>query len=250
MRIAASKLPLLLKHSVSQSKCISSVYLNPEDNRIEVNILSNFKFILKDPSIIRASSQVHSSKHKLLLPLKRSVSQSKCISSVHLNPKDNRIEGFEDDDFEGLNLLETLDLRRNRITTLGSSLQNLVNLKLLRLESNRLRTLGKEQIPAYLRDLYLADNPFRCDCQMLLFLNYLNSTDNLVLDVPCAPPNDTSPIRPHRNVHLGVCFCAHDAQRHFMSVDCSSLGLTRLPALFSSATEEEHRISEPCWLKS
>ncbi|GIY54895.1 protein toll [Caerostris darwini] len=156
---------------------------------------------------------------------------------MSLNLEDNRIEGFEDDEFEDLNMLRFLILRRNRITTLGSSLQKLVRLELLRVESNRLRTFSKEQIPHNLRDLYLADNPFHCDCQMLLFLNHLNSTDNPVVDVPvCISPNDTAPIPPPSNCPPGCrCFCAHDAQRHFMSVDCSSLGLTRLPALFSAA---------------
>ncbi|GIY27067.1 uncharacterized protein CEXT_30621 [Caerostris extrusa] len=138
---------------------------------------------------------------------------------------------------KALNMLGLLMLSRNRITTLGSSLQKLVRLELLKLDSNRLRTLAKEQIPANLLHLHLADNPFHCDCQMLLFLNHLNSTDNPVVDVPvCTPPNDTTPIPPPSNCPPGCrCFCTHDAQRHFMSVDCSSLGLTRLPALFSSA---------------
>ncbi|GIX87350.1 uncharacterized protein CEXT_321061 [Caerostris extrusa] len=149
-----------------------------------------------------------------------------------------RLLGFEDDEFEGVNMLEILNLHGNRLTTLGHSLQKLVNLEILRVDSNHLRTLGKGQIPANLRELYLADNPFRCDCQMLLFLNYLNSTDNLIFDTPvCTPLSATTPIGLPSNCPLGCrCFCTHDAQRHFMSVDCSSLGLTRFPALFSAAT--------------
>ncbi|GIY43428.1 hypothetical protein CEXT_243861 [Caerostris extrusa] len=54
-------------------------------------------------------------------------------------------------------MLRFLILRRNRITTLGSSLQKLLRLELLRVESNRLCTFSKEQIPASLRDLYLAE---------------------------------------------------------------------------------------------
>ncbi|GIX95509.1 protein toll [Caerostris darwini] len=159
---------------------------------------------------------------------------------LYLNLEYNRIEGFEEDEFEGLNMLKGMMLSGNRLTTLGSSLQKLFKLEILRVDSNRIRTLGKEQIPANLQELYLAGNPFRCDCQMLLFLNYLNSTDNPVVDVPvCTPPNDTSLIPPPSNCPPGCrCFCTHDAQRHFMSVDCSSLGLTRRPALFNAATEK------------
>ncbi|GIY98312.1 hypothetical protein CEXT_170951 [Caerostris extrusa] len=124
------------------------------------------------------------------------------------------LQGFEDDEFEGLNMLRFLILRRNRITTLGSSLQKLLRLELLRVESNRLRTFSKEQIPANLRDLYLADNPFRCDCQMLLFLNHLNSTNNPVVDVPVCTLQ-TTPLRSrlHRTVHLGVAASAPTTPR-------------------------------------
>ncbi|GIX95494.1 uncharacterized protein CDAR_169611 [Caerostris darwini] len=73
-----------------------------------------------------------------------------------LNLTDNRIEGFEDDEFEGLNALEILMLSSNRITTLGSSLQKLVSLEILRVDSNRICTIGKEQIPANLQELYLS----------------------------------------------------------------------------------------------
>ncbi|GIY48097.1 hypothetical protein CEXT_571941 [Caerostris extrusa] len=97
--------------------------------------------------------------------------------------------GFEDDEFEGLNLLQNLRLSRNRLTTLGSSLQKLFNLEILRVDSNRLRTLGKEQIPHNLQELYLADNP-RSGVH---------------------PPNDTALIPPPSNCPPGCrCFCAHD----------------------------------------
>ncbi|GIX95515.1 protein toll [Caerostris darwini] len=156
----------------------------------------------------------------------------------YLNLTDNWIESFEEGEFEGLNELTDLYLQGNRITTLGNKVQRLLQLQYLDISSNRIRTLRKEQIPEKLKYLYLAGNPFSCDCKLLPFLSYLNSTNNLNSEVPlCTPPNDTSPIPPPSNCPPGCrCFCTHDAQRHFMSVDCSSLGLTRLPALFSAAT--------------
>ncbi|GIY98329.1 hypothetical protein CEXT_171071 [Caerostris extrusa] len=45
------------------------------------------------------------------------------------------LKGFEDDEFEGLNMLKSLMLSHNRIITLGSSLQKLVRLELLRVDS-------------------------------------------------------------------------------------------------------------------
>ncbi|GIY98322.1 hypothetical protein CEXT_171021 [Caerostris extrusa] len=127
---------------------------------------------------------------------------------------DLSLQVFEDDEFEGLKMLQNLTLSRNRLTTLGSSLQKLFNLEILRVDSNRLRTLGKEQIPANLQNLYLAGNPFHCDCQMLFFLNHLNSTDNPVVDVPVCTLQ-TTPLRSrlHRTVHLGVAVSAPTTPR-------------------------------------
>ncbi|GIY21914.1 protein toll [Caerostris darwini] len=154
-----------------------------------------------------------------------------------LNLTDNQIESFEEGEFQGLNELTDLYLHGNRITTLGNEVHGLVQLQYLVVSSNRIRTLLKEQIPEKLKYLYLADNPFHCDCKLLPFLEHLNSTDNPRTDVPlCTPPNDTSLAPPHSSCPAGCrCFCTHHAQRPFMSVDCSSLGLIELPCLFSAA---------------
>ncbi|GIY48090.1 hypothetical protein CEXT_571901, partial [Caerostris extrusa] len=138
---------------------------------------------------------------------------------ISLNLEDNSIEGFEDDEFEGVNLLEILNLRRNRLTTLGSSLQKLVKLELLALNSNRLRTLGKEQIPANLQHLHLAAQ---------------------LLDFPvCAPLTDTDPIPLPSNCPPPECrcFCTHDAQSTSCRWTAASLGLTRLPPSSAPPTD-------------
>ncbi|GIY71743.1 uncharacterized protein CEXT_628231 [Caerostris extrusa] len=154
-----------------------------------------------------------------------------------LNLANNKIEGFEEGEFSGLNRLNHLNLHGNHITTLGGEVHRLVDLEYLTVSSNRISTLATEQIPDGLKYLNLTDNPFRCDCQLLLFLDYLDSTGNLVLDAPCVP----FPATPSHPVELPPgcgCFCTHEARRHFMTVDCSSLGPTRLPTLFGGDAAE------------
>ncbi|GIY69182.1 protein toll [Caerostris extrusa] len=122
-----------------------------------------------------------------------------------LNLTDNQIETFEEGEFQGLNELTDLYLHGNRITTLGNEVHGLVQLQYLVVSSNRIRTLRKEQMPEKLKYLYLADNPFHCDCKLLPFLQHLNSTDNPRTDVPlCTPPNDTSLAPPHSSCPAGA----------------------------------------------
>ncbi|GIY27077.1 protein toll [Caerostris extrusa] len=131
----------------------------------------------------------------------------------YLNLTDNRIESFEEGEFDGLNELTDLYLHGNRITTLGGEVQRLLQLQYLDISSNRIRTLRKEQILDKLKYLYLAGNPFSCDCKLLPFLSYLNSTNNLNSEVPCAPSKRYRPIPPHRTVHLGVAVSAPTTPR-------------------------------------
>ncbi|GIY00999.1 hypothetical protein CEXT_716161 [Caerostris extrusa] len=79
-------------------------------------------------------------------------------------------------------------------------------------------------------------NPFQCDCQLLPFLQYLNSTKTLWRDKdPCTPShNGTNPASPPNHcLDSCQCSCTND---NFIFVDCSSSGLTHLPPLF---TEEQ-----------
>ncbi|GIY98331.1 hypothetical protein CEXT_171081 [Caerostris extrusa] len=77
---------------------------------------------------------------------------------------------------------------------------------------------------------------------MQLFLNHLNSTNNLVVDVPVCTPSkrhlsNTAPIE--LSTWVSLLLHPRRPEALFMSVDCSSLGLTRLPRLlFSTATEK------------
>ncbi|GIY33098.1 uncharacterized protein CDAR_439961 [Caerostris darwini] len=154
-----------------------------------------------------------------------------------LNLSHNRIEVFAPGEFYNIRMLTVLFLEGNQITTLGIEVYALVNLLDLRISNNRIRTLHPSQIPFKLKDLQIAGNPIQCDCQMLPFLQFLNLTKQLSLDEDiCSPShNGTAPASPPDRCPAScTCSCINDS---FMSVDCSSSGLTHLPPLF---TEKEN----------
>ncbi|CAL1298037.1 unnamed protein product [Larinioides sclopetarius] len=171
-----------------------------------------------------------------------------CVQSLSLltslNLTDNHIEGFERGEFRGLNELTDLYLQGNRIKTLGYEVYGLNRLKYLVISHNKIRTIKADQLPLSLQYVYVEGNPLQCDCQILSFLQHLNSTKNLKTDVPpCNPSNNTSPVPPAQCPDGCQCFCTNSAGDHYISVDCSAIGLTQLPPLFAAAnasTPAEH----------
>ncbi|GBN65274.1 hypothetical protein AVEN_57640-1 [Araneus ventricosus] len=141
---------------------------------------------------------------------------------------------FEEDEFQGLDELLDFYLDGNLITTLGNEMRRLTQLQHLSISINRIFTLKPEQIPQTLKFLYFEGNPFKCDCQLLPFLQYLNSS-SVGTDGPlCTPSNRTSLLPPAKCPDGCHCFCTQNKDKHFMSVDCSSAGLTELPRLFTT----------------
>ncbi|CAL1288706.1 unnamed protein product [Larinioides sclopetarius] len=163
-----------------------------------------------------------------------------CVQSLSLleslNLTDNQIEVLEPNEFKGLNELVELYLQGNRIETLGLEVQGLNRLKHLVVSHNRIRIIKGDQLPTSLQYVYVDGNPLQCDCQIWSFLQHLNSTENLKTDVqPCIPFNNTSAMDSTRCPEGCQCFCKSNAGDHYISVDCSGIGLTELPSIFSSA---------------
>ncbi|CAL1270621.1 unnamed protein product [Larinioides sclopetarius] len=170
-----------------------------------------------------------------------------CVRNLYLltwlNLTSNMIEYFEEDEFQGLDELLFLYLDGNLITTLGDEMRHLTQLQLLSISNNRISTLQLDQLTQTLKFLYLEGNPFKCDCQLLPFLQYLNFS-SVGIDVPlCTPSNQSSLLPPVKCPDECHCFCTQTKGKHFMSVDCSSTGLTELPRLFTtwcSSTAKEN----------
>ncbi|CAL1270617.1 unnamed protein product [Larinioides sclopetarius] len=170
-----------------------------------------------------------------------------CVRNLYLltslNLTGNMIESFEEDEFQGLDELLQLFLDGNPITSLGNEMQRLTQLQYLSIINNKIFTLKPEQFPKTLKFLYFEGNPFKCDCQLLPFLQYLNSS-SVETDGPlCTPSNQTYIMPPAKCPDRCNCFCTHNKDKHFMSVDCSYAELTELPRLFNieySSTAKEN----------
>ncbi|GIY69477.1 hypothetical protein CEXT_351321 [Caerostris extrusa] len=98
--------------------------------------------------------------------------------------------------------LTGLYLKGNRIATLGSKIHALTQLRILSISNNQIRTITTTQLPPKLTHLFLAGNPFLCNKQMLPFLQFLNSTENLTTDDVCTPSQNGSALR-HRGRDRG-----------------------------------------------
>ncbi|XP_063159002.1 platelet glycoprotein Ib alpha chain [Candoia aspera] len=88
----------------------------------------------------------------------------------------NRLQSLPSGAFQGLRELRDLDLSENLLEALPPDLlAELPNLEILRLERNRLRHVpdgffSEEALYAY---VYLAENPWRCDCQLVYLRDWI-----------------------------------------------------------------------------
>ncbi|XP_035227337.1 protein toll-like isoform X2 [Stegodyphus dumicola] len=149
-----------------------------------------------------------------------------------LNLTQNLIKTFEEGEFSGLNELSELYLQDNRIAALSGQIQLIPQLLYLVIRQNNVKTLSADQIPEKLQYLYLADNPFKCDCRLLMFLRWLNSSEFPVTDIPLC----TVPVEKNESSSLFLmcpepcsCSCTEDSEEYFMALDCSARNLSTLP---------------------
>ncbi|GIY33094.1 uncharacterized protein CDAR_439941 [Caerostris darwini] len=131
-----------------------------------------------------------------------------------------------------MSTLTELHLDGNRIATLDSEIHALAKLRTLSISNNQIRTISTNQIPPKLTHLYLAGNPFYCDCQMLPFLQFLNSSEELTTDEDLCTFSHNGTAQAFISSCPAPCRCSCTNDR-FMLANCSSSGLTHLPSLFA-----------------
>ncbi|KAM9320036.1 toll-like receptor 7 [Gastrophryne carolinensis] len=93
--------------------------------------------------------------------------------------------------------IKSLDLSKNKIRNLTANfLRNAFSLKYLDLSYNKIRFIGKSSFPdnilSNLEILLIQGNPFKCNCELVWFVSWINSTNvtipYLVPDVTCDGP--------------------------------------------------------------
>ncbi|CAK1542464.1 unnamed protein product [Leptosia nina] len=104
---------------------------------------------------------------------------------------DNQIEKLEDGLFNNLPFLQKVDLSNNRITQIGvKTFMNVPKLNILRLDGNRLEHLKIDALSALtsLSNLDVHDNPWRCDCYLQPFRNWVISKNLYTSPISCSEP--------------------------------------------------------------
>lgn len=104
---------------------------------------------------------------------------------------DNKLEKLEDSLFNNLPFLQKVDLSNNRIVTLGmKTFLNVPKLNILRLDGNKLEHLKIDTLSALtsLSNLDVHDNPWRCDCYLQPFRNWVISKNLYTSPIYCAEP--------------------------------------------------------------
>ncbi|XP_034836614.1 uncharacterized protein kek5 [Maniola hyperantus] len=104
---------------------------------------------------------------------------------------DNQIEKLEDGLFNNLPFLQKVDLSNNRIVQLGlKTFMNVPKLNILRLDGNKLEHLKIDTLSALtsLSNLDVHDNPWRCDCYLQPFRNWVISKNLYTSPIACSEP--------------------------------------------------------------
>lgn len=104
---------------------------------------------------------------------------------------DNKLEKLDDGLFNNLAFLQKVDLSNNRLVQLGmKTFINVPKLTILRLDGNKLEHLKKDTLDSLssLSNLDVHDNPWRCDCYLQPFRNWVISKNLYTSDVFCAEP--------------------------------------------------------------
>ncbi|KAM7163183.1 uncharacterized protein RBU57_009009 isoform 1-T1 [Macrochelys suwanniensis] len=99
-----------------------------------------------------------------------------------LNLRGNQLQTLPEEAFEGLAGLKDLDLSDNALDELPQGLLAGLELETLRLSGNQLRTLPSGFFPeghvfAY---VFLAGNPWRCDCGLAYLRRWIEDNDNSI----------------------------------------------------------------------
>ncbi|XP_022823488.1 uncharacterized protein LOC111354321 [Spodoptera litura] len=104
---------------------------------------------------------------------------------------DNQIEKLEDGLFNNLPFLQKVELSNNKILQIGmKTFMNVPKLNILRLDGNKLEYLKIDTLSALtsLSNLDVHDNPWRCDCYLQPFRNWVISKNFYTSPISCVEP--------------------------------------------------------------
>ncbi|XP_052749691.1 uncharacterized protein LOC113521010 [Galleria mellonella] len=109
-----------------------------------------------------------------------------------INLSNNFIDKLEDGIFRNLKFLQKVEVSNNRIVRIGTkAFVNLPQLKILRFDGNKLSHMKPETLMALrnLSGLDLHNNPWRCDCNLQPFRDWVISHNLYTPPTSCAEPS-------------------------------------------------------------
>ncbi|CAH2055635.1 unnamed protein product, partial [Iphiclides podalirius] len=108
-----------------------------------------------------------------------------------INLNNNFIDKLEDGTFRNLKFLQKVEMSNNRIVRIGTkAFTNLPQLKILRFDGNLLNHMKPETLSALrnLSGLDLHNNPWRCDCNLQSFRDWVIGHNLYTPPTSCAEP--------------------------------------------------------------
>lgn len=108
-----------------------------------------------------------------------------------INLSNNLIEVLEDGVFRNLKFLQKVEVSNNKILKIGTkAFSNLPQLKILRFDGNSLTHMKPETLMALhnLSGLDLHNNPWRCDCNLQAFRDWVITHNLYTAPTACAEP--------------------------------------------------------------
>lgn len=109
-----------------------------------------------------------------------------------INLSNNFIDKLEDGVFRNLKYLQKVEVSNNRIVRIGTkAFQNLPQLKILRFDGNNLNHMKPDTLMGLrnLSGLDLHNNPWRCDCNLQTFRDWVISHNLYTPPTSCAEPS-------------------------------------------------------------
>ncbi|PRD31820.1 UNVERIFIED_CONTAM: sli [Trichonephila clavipes] len=166
------------------------------------------------------------------------------------------LTSISEDELFGVKSLRTLSVKNNSLVTVYGTMQNLINLTSLDVSNNNLITLTSNSLPCInntvkLKSLWMADNPWSCDCRLSWILEWLKVKGSDLEDEPtCQSPSHLqgTAIRLLNQTDLKLwqdncpqvctCNCVTNGTITYTIIDCSNKTLNKIPAEFPVNAKE------------
>ncbi|XP_035229213.1 slit homolog 1 protein-like [Stegodyphus dumicola] len=160
------------------------------------------------------------------------------------------LESIKEGELIALQKIKFINLKNNNLYSVYGAFRNLTSIKNLDVSMNNLTTLTKDSFPNFKRkkvNLWMADNPWACDCRISWILEWISKKDSFLKDDPVcqSPPSlNGTKIRSLKLTDVESwnencpeicdCLCTAEGENITISVNCSGRGLNQIPEMPSN----------------